>query len=177
MGQPMVYPERIKRIKETRIQKGWSLQTLADKVLDNGDITSLSTVKRICAEGAEDKKFKSSTLEPVEKALGLLDEIEAPAIAPVNEEFYHAVIRELHSQLKEIRSGSRMKDIAIAFLVGLQFIILVMDRVNPSVGWYQPGATSGWKIIATLFGCFCAAVVAYFLYRRFAVKKDAQGES
>lgn len=177
MGQPMVYPERIKRIKEARIKKGWSLQTLTDKVLDNGDITSLSTVKRICAEGAEDKKFKISTLEPVEKALGLLDEIEAPAIAPVNEEFYHAVIRELHSQLKDIRSGSRMKDIAIAFLVGFQFVMIVLDRINPNVGWYQPGATSGWKMKVALFACFCIAAAAWFLYRKFAAKKDTQGES
>lgn len=177
MGQPMVYSERIKRIKEARAQKAWSLQTLTDKVLDNGDVTSLSTVKRICSEGSEDKKFKSSTLEPIEKALGLLDEIKTPAMTPVSEEFYHAVIRELHSQLKDVRSGSRMKDIAIAFLVGLQFVILVLDRVNPNVGWYQPGATSGWKLIATLFGCFCVVAAAYFVYRKFAAKRNTQGES
>ena len=177
MGQPMVYRERIKRIKEARVQKDWSYQTLTDKVLDNNDITSLSTVKRVCGEGAEDKKFKSSTLEPIEKALGLLDEIKTPAIDPVNEEFYHSVIRELHSQLKEARSGSRMKDMAIAFLVGLQFVILVLDRVNPDVGWYQPGATFGWKMIAAIFGCFCLAAVVWFLYRKFAAKKNTRGEN
>lgn len=173
MGQPMVYSERIRRIKEARVKKGWSLQTLTDKVLDNGDITSLSTVKRICAEGAEDKKFKSSTIEPIERALGLLDETAPPAVAPVSEEFYHSVIRELHSQIKEIRSGSRMKDIAIAILVAFQFVVLVLDRLNPNAGWYQPGATSGWKLKSAIFAIFCFAAAGYFIYRKFAVKKDS----
>ena len=176
MGQPMVYPERIKRIKEARTEKGWSLQTLTDKVLDNGDITSLSTVKRVCTEGAEEKKFKSSTLEPIEKALGLLDEITTPAIAPTNEEFYQAVIRELHSQLKESRSGSRMKDIAIAFLMCFHFVMLVLDRVTPGVGWYQPGNAFGWQMKAAVLVGFCFAAAGYFIYRKFAVKNGGRHE-
>lgn len=176
MGQPMNYPERIKRIKEARLKKGWSFQTLTDKVLDNGDITCLSTVKRVCAEGAEEKRFKNSTLEPIEKALGLLDEITTPAITPVNEEFYQTVIRELHAQLKETRSGSRMKDIAIAFLVAFQFVMLVLDRVTPGVGWYQPGNAFGWQIKAAVLAGFCFAAVGYFLYKKFAVKNGGPHE-
>lgn len=172
MGQAMQYPERIERLHARKAEKGLSCQQITDIVTEAGDFTSLGTVKKVFSADAKSKKFKDITLQPIEKALGLLDEVKPAAMSKATEEFYQAIIRELNAQAKESRKVHQVKNIAIVFLVALQFIILVLDRINPNIGWYQPGTTSNWSTIATLFTCFCLAALGYLLYRRSENKKD-----
>ena len=174
MGQAMQYPERIERLHAKKAEKGLSCQQITDIVTDAGDFTSLGTVKKVFSADAKTKKFKDITLQPIEKALGLLDEVQPAAMSPATEEFYQAIIRELNAQAKESRKAHQVKNIAIVFLVSLQFIILVLDRINPNIGWYQTGDATGWTLKATLFACFCLLALGYLLYRRYADKKDGQ---
>ena len=171
MAQAMLYPERIAKMKERRKQLGWSCQQLTDKVLDAGDITSIGTVKRVMSPGSEELRFKSSTLLPIEKALGLLDEKTVPVIPPVTEEFYHSIIKDQNEQLKEARRANRVKDVAITFLLAVLFGYLVMDLITPGVGWYREDSATGWVIKAVIFVSFILASCIYTLLRHRRLQK------
>lgn len=172
MGQPMVYEERIKRIKKRKEERGWSNQALVDKTIDAGGVTSLSTVKRICAEGSEEKKFKSSTLEPIERALGLLDE-EKP-ISPVTETFYHAAIRELNAQLKASRKAHTAKNLALIFLMVYELVKIIYDRLYIYGGWYTPENKHIWYMYATAFGAYCIVMLVYMAYWKKTAAEEAK---
>ena len=171
MSQAMLHPERVAKMKERRQQLGWSCQLVTDKVLDAGDITSLGTVKRVMRSDSETLRFKNSTLYPIEKALGLLDEKAVPVIPPVNEEFYHSIIQEQNNQLKEAHRTNKVKDGAIVFLLTGLFGYLFVDLITPGIGWYSPEDATGWIIKAVLLLAFVIAAVAYTMFNRHRLQK------
>lgn len=171
MGQAMLYPERVAKIKDRRQQLGWSCQHITDIVLDAGDITSVATVKRILSAGSEELRFKDSTLLPIEKALGLLDEKAIHAIPPATEEFYRSIIKDQNEQLKELRHSNKAKDVALAFLLTVLFGYLFMDLLTPNAGWYREESATGWIIKAVLLLAFILAAGVYTMLKRRRLQK------
>ena len=172
MSQANFHPERVAKMKERRQQLGWSCQLVTDKVLEAGDITSLGTVKRVMCAGSEGLRFKNSTLYPIEKALGLLDEKAVPAIPPATEEFYRSIIQEQNNQIKEANRTNKVKDGAIVFLLAVLFGYLFMDLITPGLGWYHPHNATGWIIKAVLLTAFVGAAIVYTLIKRNRLQKQ-----
>lgn len=165
MGSANAHPERIERMKTKRLQLDWSYQDIVDKVLDAGDITSISTVKRVFASGSESRNFKEATLQPIEKALGLLEENKSTQTSPNQQDLY-AVIMEQHQQLKDVLKTSRMKDVSIFYLLGLISIYLIVDKAIPTVGWYRGDFSVGWVLKAVAIGAFVVVSVVYLFIKR-----------
>lgn len=163
MSQGKLYPERIARLKEAKAAQDLSCQQIVDMVLADGGITSLSTVKNIFAPGAHEKKFKDISLAPIEKALGLASATVTPSLAPATEEFYHSIIRELNQRLKDIEHRLKIKDIAIALLVAIQFLWLCIDVATPGSGWFGSDAGYVW---ATKLGILLVFCVAFLMVKR-----------
>lgn len=62
-------------IKKARIEKRLSYQAIVDGCEKNGDFVSMSTVRRVCAEGSENQRFRyEATLRPIARFVLGLDE-------------------------------------------------------------------------------------------------------
>ena len=71
----------ISQLKQIRKQKEYSYQRIVDECESIGQSVSLSTVKRVFADGSEDMGFRYSTIRPIAVAILGLDEVtrsEAP---------------------------------------------------------------------------------------------------
>ena len=173
MVQAEAHPERVRRIKERMKELGWTRQRLVDEIIDAGDISSLASVKRVCAEGSEEKKFKEITLQPLEKALGLLDEVKPLVMSESTELFYQRIITELNAQVKEQRKAHTIKNVAIIVLISIQAIWLLVDFMMPTVGWYQTGSTVGWFV---KFGTLLLFCLAAFIYVKIKQRGEERSE-
>lgn len=68
----------ILKLKEVRIEKGYSYADIIRIMEENGDYISKSTLSRLFAEGSEEISFKyEETIRPVAKALLNIEEIDA----------------------------------------------------------------------------------------------------
>lgn len=166
MGQAMLYPERIAALHLRKSELGKSCQDIVDDVLDAGEYTSLGTVKKVFSKDAAEKRFKNSSLVPIEQALGIADVKAVQAVAPLTEEFYQRIIRELNQQLKVSRAAHFWKNIAIVFLVAVLGILLLADRLSPDRGWYRSAGAGVWYVLAGLLLAFCVAALVFYLYQK-----------
>lgn len=66
----------ITQLKQVRKHKGYSYQYIVDECERGGYSVSMSTVKRIFAEGSEEMGFRYSTIRPVAVVVLGLDEVE-----------------------------------------------------------------------------------------------------
>lgn len=66
----------ILKLKQVRIQKGYTYQYIVDECEHSGFAISMSTVKRLFAEGSEDMGFRYSTIRPIAIVVLGLDEVE-----------------------------------------------------------------------------------------------------
>ena len=163
MSQAMFYPERIKQLHKEKESKGLSCQQIVDIVLADGGITSLGTVKKIFSQDAPEKKFKDISLAPIEKALGIMKDAPTSTLPASTEEFYHSIIRELNQRLKDNERSTKAKDMAIVFLILMQFVWLIIDVATPDAGWYGSDASYVWILKLCVLLAFC---VGFVLIRR-----------
>ena len=166
MGQAMLYPERIAALHTRKAELGKSCQDIVDDVLDAGEYTSLGTVKKVFSKDAAEKRFKNSSLLPIEQALGIADAKAVQAVAPLTEEFYQRIIRELNQQLKVSRAAHFWKNIAIVFLVAVLGILLLADWLSPDRGWYRSSGAGVWYVLAGLLLAFCVAALVFYLHQK-----------
>ena len=157
--------ERIRRIRDEKERRRWSAQRVADEAEKNGDIIAASTVKNIASPNGENMTFKESSLQIVERALGLTG--EAPALSTKTEEFYQQIIRDQTAQLEECRRIDRLKNLAIGILLCFHSVMVLVDRRVPDAGWYrEDGNSLGWFIKALLVILFIAAALIFMIWRR-----------
>lgn len=74
--------QMILAIKKTRAEKHLSYQAIVDGCEENGDYVSMSSVRRVCADGSENQKFRyEATLRPIARFVLGLDNPVPPAAA------------------------------------------------------------------------------------------------
>lgn len=163
--------QRIAKLKQKKEELGWSCQLIADKVYDAGEIVSLGTVKRIFSANANDYHFKHATLLPIEKALGLMQDV--PSIPPETEEILREVIQEQRQQIIELRRQheedrlelrnehrcDKRKTAAIIALFIYNSCFLLIDRFTDGIGWYSEENATGWFVKAFCLAAFAGAIL------------------
>lgn len=92
------------RLKEERIRRGLSVTRVFNMVEEAGEYSSLTTAKRIFAEGSENLGFKYETLRPYIK---LLFGTETPT--PEREEGNEEQAEEFRSDLENIKTVLQLK--------------------------------------------------------------------
>lgn len=175
MGQAKLQPDRVARIKEEKSRQRITNQEIVDRALDMGEITSLSSVRRVCAEGSEQDGFRDATLRPIEKVLGIeVKQPQIPAAQPADK-FLEGIIRELNAQNKALRRSHFWKNLALILLSAFLTALLIVDRFNPYVGWYSEGTQWVWAAAAAFLVGFGIAAAAYNVKKR--LKDRDEGES
>lgn len=171
MLDQQVQAQRIAKLKQKKEELGWSCQLIADKVYDAGEIVSLGTVKRIFSANANDYHFKHATLLPIEKCLGLMQDV--PSIPPETEEILREVIQEQRQQIVELRRQheedraelraehrcNKNKTAAIIALFIYNSFFLLLDRFTVDVGWYRQDNPTGWFVKAFFLAAFAGAIL------------------
>ena len=126
-------------IKKTRIERRLSYQAIVDGCEKNGDYVSASSVRRVCAEGSENMRFRyDTTLRPIARFVLGLDENVPPAEAadqdgPAANELLRIIIgikeeiiaerdreiAKLLSDNQKYKNAIKKRTIAISILVAL----------------------------------------------------------
>ena len=166
MGQAQPYPERIRRIKARKETMRISYQDIVDRVFENGEITSLGTVKKVFSLGSEEKNFKDITLLPIERVLGLLDEEEEAPLSPGTEKFYQDIIREQNESIKHNTSLLMIKNFFLAVLIAYEAVKVIYDRIYLDAGWFTPENPVGWFFSVGFLVVFILAYIVMSLYTR-----------
>lgn len=96
-------------IKKARVEKHLSYQAIVDGCEKNGDFVSMSTVRRVCAEGSENHRFRyEATLRPIARfVLGLDTDVPAAEAAtedgPAANELLRVVVGIKEDTIAEMR--------------------------------------------------------------------------
>lgn len=96
-------------IKKARVEKRLSYQAIVDGCEKNGDYVSMSTVRRVCAEGSENHRFRyEATLRPIARfVLGLDEDVPAAEAAtedgPAANELLRVVVGIKEDTITEMR--------------------------------------------------------------------------
>lgn len=92
----------ILQLKQVREDKGYSLQKILDMTLEAGGNISMTTVRRVFAEGSEDQNFRyEDTIQPIASALLAVEAVSAP------------LETEADAELQALRSLVRLKNVII----------------------------------------------------------------
>lgn len=96
---------QLKTIKE---DKDLSCQDILEMVEASGGVTSMSTVRRVFAEGSENQNFSyRNTIQPISRAMLAVDETEKVADVPDN---------VLQAQMDGLKQACELKDMVISEL-------------------------------------------------------------
>jgi uncharacterized protein YecA (UPF0149 family) len=96
----------ILRLKQVREERGYSLQKVLEVVLESGGNVSMTTVRRVFADGSEDQNFRyEDTIQPIASALL---EVETPGVEVVE--------TAEQAELQALRSLVRYKNVHISEL-------------------------------------------------------------
>lgn len=149
----------ILRLKQVRIEKGVTYEEIVDGVEKNGDSVSLSTVRKIFADGSENESsVKWSTIQPVGYFLLGIDETES--YNPANARMYFEQIGALKTAISHAeKENSLLCDminektkaiahfqkqikyyriyICITIIVVLSLIYLLIDANLPNMGFFR----------------------------------------
>ena len=94
----------ITQLKQVRKEKGYSYQYIVDECERIGHSRSMSTVKRVFAEGSEEMGFRYSTLKPIARVVLDLDEDTANKTASPDEaDALRNLISIKDTQLEELQ--------------------------------------------------------------------------
>lgn len=104
-------------LKEVRKQKGYTYQYIVDECERSGFAVSMSTVKRIFADGSEDMGFRYSTVRPVAVVVLGLDEVErSEAPTPDEADALRTIIAIKDKQIEDLHRTISEKSIEITRL-------------------------------------------------------------
>lgn len=104
-------------LKEVRKQKEYTYQYIVDECERNGYSVSMSTVKRVFAEGSEDMGFRYSTIRPIAVVVLGLDEVEQnEAVTPDEAGALRAIIAIKDKQIEDLHHTVSEKSQEIARL-------------------------------------------------------------
>ena len=107
----------ILKLKQVRIQKGYTYQYIVDECERNSYSVSMSTVKRIFADGSEDMGFRYSTVRPVAVVVLGLDEVErSEAPTPDEADALRTIIAIKDTQIEDLHRTISEKSIEITRL-------------------------------------------------------------
>lgn len=107
----------IAQLKHVRQQKGYSSQYIVDECERIGCSVSLSTVKRIFAEGSEDMGFRYSTVRPVAVVVLGLDVVERnEAATPDEADALRTLIAIKDKQIEDLHRTISEKTVEITRL-------------------------------------------------------------
>lgn len=149
----------ILRLKQVRIEKGVTYEEIVSGVEKNGDSVSLSTVRKIFADGSEDEiSVKWSTIQPVGYFLLGIDETES--YNPANARMYFEQIDALKTAVSHAeKENSMLEDlikektkaiahfqkqikyyriyICITIVIVLALTYLLIDANLPNMGFFR----------------------------------------
>ena len=107
----------ITKLKQVRKQKEHSYQYIVDECERNGYSVSMSTVKRIFAEGSEEMGFRYSTIRPVAVVVLGLDEVErSEAPTPDEADALRTLISIKDTQIEDLHRALSERSVEIARL-------------------------------------------------------------
>lgn len=145
--------EIIARLKVVRAEKGYSYQRIADMTEEIGEAVSLSTVKRVFADGVSD--FRWATIKPIATVvLGVGFETPKPnEDDPDQPHRYYAVIEGLKAVVEAkgdliasknqsitfLKRQLHRQQIFTAILTIILGALLVIDMFNSNIGFFWMG--------------------------------------
>ena len=103
-------------IKKARIEKHLSYQNIVDGCEKNGDFVSMSSVRRVCAEGSENQSFRyDTTLRPIARFVLGLDDAPMPSEAleedgPAATELLRIVVDIKESTIADMKQGIQQRE-------------------------------------------------------------------
>ena len=107
----------ISKLKQVRLQKEYTYQYIVDECERNGYSVSMSTVKRIFADGSEDMGFRYSTVRPVAVVVLGLDEVErSEAPTPDEADALRTIIAIKDTQIEDLHRTISEKSVEITRL-------------------------------------------------------------
>lgn len=145
--------EIVARLKVVREEKGYSYQKIADMTEEIGEAVSLSTVKRVFADGGG--AFRWATIKPIATVLlGVGFETPEPDKKDPNQpQVYYAEIEALKALVEAkgemiaekdrnaefLRKQLRRQQIFAAFVSAILGAMLIVDFFNRNVGFFWLG--------------------------------------
>ena len=145
--------EIVTRLRDVRVEKGYSYQKIADLTEEIGEAVSLSTIKRVFADSG--KGFRWATIKPIATVvLGVGFETPEPDEKVENQpQMYYAEIEALKALVEAkgemvaeknktvdyLRKQLRRQQIVAAIVFGLLAVMLIVDFFNPNVGFFWLG--------------------------------------
>lgn len=107
----------ISKLKQVRLQKEYTYQYIVDECERSGFAVSMSTVKRIFADGSEDMGFRYSTVRPVAVVVLGLDEVErSEAPTPDEADALRTIIAIKDKQIEDLHRTISEKSVEITRL-------------------------------------------------------------
>lgn len=145
--------EIVTRLRDVRVEKGYSYQKIADMTEEIGEAVSLSTVKRVFADSG--KGFRWATIKPIATVLlGVGFETPEPDKEIENQlQIYYAEIEALKALVEAkadmvdekskiidfLRKQLRRQQIVAGILLFILVLALVVDLLNHDVGFFWRG--------------------------------------
>ena len=141
----MLQQELVRRLKHERIEQGMTYDDIAVATESLGTAVSSSSIRRVFADGSESREFRlETTLIPIAKVL--LDEEEVKQVCEGHTK-HSDLVEMLSDQAVYLKKAIRRKDRIIMILsISLVIVvvgvigILIYDKLNSNVGWFQAAA-------------------------------------
>ena len=148
--------EIIEKLKAVKEERGYSLQEIADLTEEAGCAVSLTTIKRVFSNNANPQAFRySKTIKPIADVLLDLDgapsddvktdvlDLLSRQIAAMDENYkkreqeYKEQLEFFKSRIERSDRIIRMLAIALGILVIAVIAVLLIDSLNPQIGWFR----------------------------------------
>ena len=152
MGRERKTAEVIRRLKVVRKERSLTLQNIYDMLEADGSALSLTTLKRVFADGSEEINFRyENTLQPLVRVM-LMDDIEDSQPGTKEAEEYHSqvqalqsvvelknvILEEKNAKIEELTAARRHLRIALAVVAVVVLALFVLDLCIPQ-GWFHVG--------------------------------------
>ena len=141
----MLQQELVRRLKHERIEQGMTYDDIAVATESLGTAVSSSSIRRVFADGSESREFRlETTLIPIAKVL--LDEEEVKKVCEGHTK-HSDLVEILSDQAVYLKKTIRRKNRIIMILsISLVIVvvgvigILIYDKLNSNMGWFQAAA-------------------------------------
>lgn len=171
--------ERVLKLKEWRITYGKTVDQCIELC---GGFPSDVTIRRIFAKGSEDKAYRESTVAAIEQAIFgqvYMPEIKIPVEAVIKAEKeqaekYNADTKKQALRIAQQRANIRVRDFIIIALVLYEIIVIIYDRMHPTIGFYTAGSITVWAVQTILFVVIASILSVYILRTRLRARQLAQ---
>ena len=108
--------QMILAIKKTRIEKHLTYTNIVEGCAENGEPVSMTSVRRVCADGSENQKFRyEGTLRPIARFVLGLDDAPMPEQAveedgPAANELLRLVLNVKESTIADMKQGIQQRE-------------------------------------------------------------------